>query len=268
MSKLTLERDEIQLRNEFKETGEWNTKLINDANKLQLRKLKILYNNMIREDIDEIELTDNFRDIMYDTMWQFINPEVILEFLQKIDPTIRLSYKHDIEDDVFIKPEFKHSICFKGEPGLGHYVYVKDGKPYNYFGSYENTLLVDGDDDGICHGVAMIFALHNCNHEDWKEFSKSEFPIIIGKRYVDKEDNNEVKYRRTMKQNKSNYINILKFYYYLCNDDVDWNQIVDNYFGKDKNLTEINPWYNALNEITKKTLLHYINKLDDVVIRG
>jgi hypothetical protein len=161
-----------------------------------------------------------FMDTMYKNMWQFINPDMITHMF----PQVKITYKNRVDDDKFTK-SFKDSLCFKGPEDEGHYVYItdklmSDGKTYDYHGTYEDDLLTREEDDGVCHGVAIIFALHE---------EKGRFPINIQQ-------------GRTKAENKRNYISILKLYQWLIEsglwdkalednfyDDVDW--INDPNFG-------------------------------------
>ena len=98
-------------------------------------------------------------------MWQFINPDII-EYIFKF----KMSTKDDINDDNFTE-EYKNTICFKGTPEEGHYVFV--GKDLKAYGTYESDLLFRPEDDGVCHGAAIAYALYflSQNH-NFKFFEK------------------------------------------------------------------------------------------------
>ena len=115
-----------------------------------------------RNDKDEwarVTFEPKFMKTMYDNMWNFMNTDMIKSMYG-----FKISYQRDIDNDIF-KDDHKNTICFKGDPDPsdpdnddgGHYVFVDENLiPH---GSYESELLLYDSDDGICHGVAIAFAL-------------------------------------------------------------------------------------------------------------
>ena len=115
-----------------------------------------------RNDKDEwsrVTFEPKFRKTMYDNMWNFMNTDMIKSMYG-----FKISYQRD-DNDIFTD-DHKNTICFKGDPDPsdpdnddgGHYVFV-DGNLIAH-GSYESELLAYDSDDGICHGVAIAFALN------------------------------------------------------------------------------------------------------------
>jgi hypothetical protein len=114
----------------------------------------------------------------------------------------------DVNDDIFSKSQ-KNTICFKGDPDIGgHWVYVdKKGQPQS---TYENNLIYQ-EDDGVCHGAAMIYALG---------YDKTLFPLI---------DNTKNK-----SQFKNNYRSLVSFYIYHI-ESKKWESSFNYYFQGIKN---------------------------------
>jgi len=90
--------------------------------------------------------TAEFRDKMYKNMWQFINPDVI-----KYIFNFKMSTKADINEENFTK-KYENTICFKGTPKEGHYVFV--GKDLKAYGTYERGLWCVS---WCCNCVCIIF---------------------------------------------------------------------------------------------------------------
>ena len=147
------------------------------------------------------EFSEDFRDILFDTMWTFINPELIVDIFDDLGIHIEISTKRSVNDDDFEDEKYHDTICFKGPRSKGHYVYVDENG--NDYGTFEKNLLVNDSDDGVCHGVAMIYAYNAHNKR------KTEFPIVTGRNY-------RGKYTRSNQKNLENYRTILNFYLFLC----------------------------------------------------
>ena len=109
-------------------------------------------------DIISERLTDKFVNIMYENMWQFINLDTLEEILKMNGCDVGISTKKNVNDEKFSK-KYRKTICFKGSPEEGHYVYVShNGK---VLGTYECGLISEND-DGICHGAALAAAFIEC----------------------------------------------------------------------------------------------------------
>ena len=144
---------------------------------------------------------------MYNNMWQFMNPDMMKNIFKQMNKTLKVTYKDDIEDDNFSK-KYSNSICFKGDDDEGHYVYVdKDQKAY---GTYENDLLAREIDDGVCHGVAIIFAIGESGQN-------GKFPLVISP-------------NKTRNDYKNNYISILNVYKWLIEQGYWDNALKDNFY--------------------------------------
>jgi hypothetical protein len=114
-------------------------------------------------------LTQDFVDTMKENMWQFMNGDTMQHILNLAGCQIGISYKEDVEDDDFSDERYHNTICIKGPPDEGHYVFVdEDG---DVTGTYENDLIDNEFDDGICHGGALTAALRSCGY-DVPEFNK------------------------------------------------------------------------------------------------
>ncbi len=105
-------------------------------------------------------LKDKFMDEMYNNMWSFMNPEMILSVFNQTGCNINFKLKKRVDDDDWSDDDYTNSIVFKGKRSEGHYVYID----YNgeVFGTYECDILTSIEDDGICHGFAIAAALNNC----------------------------------------------------------------------------------------------------------
>jgi len=221
-----------------------------NAQKVKIQELKNLF-ELLKEDLEtkdenddfRTEFSEGFRDILYETMWTFINPKVIKDTFVDLDINIKISFKKSIDDDDFEYKKYHNTICFKGNCDEGHYVYVDEkGEAY---GTYEKNLLVQDLDDGVCHGVAMIYA-YNLNG------GKEKFPIFLGRK-----NRGDDIYKRTPQQNLDNYRTILNFYLFLCNSEA-WKETVNIHFGND----EEDPWTEEKNKLAIKTLILYLKYLN------
>ena len=149
---------------------------------------------------------------------------------------LKITKKKRIEDDNFKDVKFANSICFKGSRKEGHYVYVdNEGKAY---GTYENNLLKRLEDDGVCHGAALIFALNESG-------SEGRFPLVIS---PDKKDDDY----------KKNYISILSLYKWLIEQGYWDKALKDNFYEvliwdkEDKTTLETKKSLQLLNKYIKR----------------
>jgi hypothetical protein len=184
----------------------------------------------------QIILVKKFRDDMYKNMWSYMNPDMMKHIFKQLNKNLKITYKDDIEDDDFTK-KFANSICFKGDEDEGHYVYVDKDK--TAYGSYENDLLTRETDDGICHGVALIFALGE-NDENKK------FPLVI-------------KPNKSRDDNKNNYISILSLYKWLIEEGY-WDKALKDNFYNDVDWIE-NEKTTKQSQKSLEILNAYINRL-------
>jgi len=176
-------------------------------------------------------LTQQFRNTMYDNMWTFMNPGMIKSMIN-----VKTSEMDDVNDDNF-ENFHKNTICFKGDIDEGHYVFVD--KNLNYFGSYEKELLSREEDDGICHGAAIAYALHSKarTKRDREKFELIDHP------------QNSDEYRH-------NYKTILNVYIYLI-ESKKWDKALEKHFYNDvhwigKTTTETQKSLQTLKEYIKR----------------
>jgi hypothetical protein len=183
-------------------------------------------------------LTAKFRKTLYDNMWGFMNLDVIQSLMTSMGCNINYTTHPNIHDDNFNKIH-KNSICFKGTYENGHYVYV-DNKREAY-GSYEKGILSRDDDDGICHGVAMIYALakNGCILEE--TFTLIDYP---------KNDN----------EFRQNYKTILNFYIFIIQKGF-WDIAMENNFYEDIN------WVKNKNKITSEQSIKSLIALKEYIPR-
>lgn len=144
--------------------------------------------------ISTIRYTAQFRDTMYDNMWQFFNTDMI----ETMYPSIRVSTICGVENDAYTRAHY-NTLCFKEpeeEDASGHYVYVtKEGEAQS---TYELNLLLRPSDDGVCHGASLIYALKGYQHPDGRMFDLVAHPDP-----------------RDVATNASNYRTILELYLHL-----------------------------------------------------
>lgn len=169
----------------------------------KLRRSLRSKNGGVRPKMKDELMSEEFVNGMYENMWQFINPDVILFILKKAGCSTKTSRQKDINDNVF-KPRHRDTICFKGSPTEGHYVYVSSEGCVT--GTYENDLICTKD-DGICHGGALAAALTNCGYNIG--------PII--------------KNPRTLAEKKTNYRTIMNTYLFIIHQGW-WDEAVRTYF--------------------------------------
>ena len=184
--------------------------------------------------MSQVIFTAEFRKIMYDNMWGFINPKMIEEMLNLKTTTIK-----GVENEKFTN-KHKNTICYKTDPNeAGHYVFVNENK--QAFSTYEKELLRRESDDGVCHGAAMIYALH-----DKKIISDDQFVLID--------------YPKTTEEYKQNYKSILEFYIYLITSGL-WDQALYNNFYNDVEPIEEDGKETTEETVTSlKTLQEYIKR--------
>lgn len=153
-----------------------------------------------------------FVDGMYDNMWGFMNLDMIRTILETAKCKVGTSEKPDVNNDDFKNALYHNTICFKHGDPSGHYVYVDEtGK---VTGTYENKLIYRAD-DGICHGAALISALHNCYPE--------KFPPLI-------------RNPRGPQQYRYNYGTIMNMYIFLIEQGW-WDIALRKHFYKDVHWT-------------------------------
>lgn len=183
----------------------------------------------------------DFMSTMYDNMWQFMNPEVIKHIFTQIGIPLKLTTKKKVDDDKWIHG-FEDSICFKGPASGGHYVYVDN--TLQHHGTYEHDILTRDQDDGVCHGVAIIYALHQEN---------GRFPIIT----VPVKSRTREDYRR-------NYISILSLYLWLIQSGLWDNAINDNFYGDVTWITVNNKITSVETQAAERALINYISYLQSI----
>jgi hypothetical protein len=156
----------------------------------------------------------NFTRDLYKNMWQFMNQDMIRTMYgaEMTKNGIHFSKMKDVDDDKFTYAlDHNDSICFKGEPDDGHWVYVDSNLIAH--STYEDKLL-KGDDDGMCHGAAMINAFESAN---------PQFQLIPRP--------------KTMAQSTQNYRNLILFYIYLI-ESHKWDKALAMHFAANVK------WYN------------------------
>ena len=173
---------------------------------------------------------------MYENMWSFMNPDMIRSIFSELGENIKITYRANVENDRFPR-SFWNSICFKGSTDNGHYVYIDDKG--HVYGTYELNLLARNEDDGICHGVAIAFAI---DHMGPKRFSINEAPA-------------------TRDDFKVNYIKILYVYKWLIERGV-WDAALAKHFYNDVHwLSTSSPPFTQESEKALIELNKYIDKL-------
>lgn len=197
-------------------------------------------------DLSQVIFTQDFMDTMYDNMWTFMNPNMINHMFG-----FKISYQKDINNDIFTD-DHKNTICFKGDPDGGHYVFVDDVKinvkikrknytTYKHHGTYESKLLARDTDDGICHGAAIAFALNFIKGR--ADMFLKEFPT-------------------TVEDYKHNYKTILTVYIEII-ENGKWDKALRANFYKDVKWIKRNK-KNTTKETQEalKTLKTYIKRFD------
>ena len=154
-------------------------------------------------EIEGINFSENFRKNMYNFMWQYFNLEVIQDIFYTLGSKEELNIQ---KYEGIIK--FKKSICFKGDDKDGHYFYVD--KNLKVHGTFESNLLNYETDDGVCHSIAIIYAL-----KDYLPKYGKLFKITVNP--------------QTKEQYKNNYLNILNFYKWLIESKI-WDYVIKYHF--------------------------------------
>ena len=181
-----------------------------------------------------------FREGIYSNMWQFMSPNMIKEIFKLDNRKLKLSSKDRIGDSNY-PPSFKNTLCFKGDPDQGgHYVYID--KNLVHHGTYEDKLLTRREDDGVCHGAAIIYALGE--NEDG-----GRFPLIP--------------YPQTREDKLTNYKSIIEVYIWLIETGY-WDKALKKKFYKD--VTWIGPKEKTTEEtqeslVLLKDYLKYLNSI-------
>ena len=176
-------------------------------NNLKIERKKILYGR-------GEYLNQNFVDNMYEYMWQFINVDTIKAILNntKCNTAVITRKLTNYYDPTKIMT-VGNTIIFEDIIGSdeGHYIYADQyGRQH---GTYENQL-IDENDDGICHGAAIYYALSNCGYN-------------LGNIYENPSNEWE---------KMQNYISILNTYLFII-DNLNWDNIVRRYFSSEYNTT-------------------------------
>jgi hypothetical protein len=170
-------------------------------------------------EIEGINFTENFRENMYNYMWQYFNLDVIQDIFYGLESKELLNIQ---KYNGMFNDKFKKSICFKGDDKDGHYFYVD--KNLKVYGTFESNLLNNETDDGVCHSIAIIYAL-----KDYLPKYGNLFKITLNP--------------QTKQQFKNNYLNILNFYNWLIESKI-WDYVIKYHFpnetvGKSKKALEL-----------------------------
>jgi hypothetical protein len=167
--------------------------------------------------LDKPIFRDEFIADMTNFMWSFINEDVVKSILNDVGlKHINIKNKADIQDDDFsisTGTDYRNSIVFKGTEDDGHYVYVDN--ELNYYGTYEDQILYNHQDDGICHGYSLLLCLVK-NDKFVTPNTISRFPLT---HYLTKKNATDAVLKNGTVFYKSyildTYIAILKLYKYL-----------------------------------------------------
>jgi hypothetical protein len=184
----------------------------------------------------QIIFTEKFRNIMYNNMWSYINPDMINDMLN-----LKVSEIKGVENEKFTQ-KHKNTICYKtAQDEAGHYVYVN--KNMEAFSTYEKELLRREIDDGVCHGASMIYAL-NDNH------------LIPNNWFV------LIDYPKNIEDHKQNYKSILNLYIYLITSGL-WDKALHKFFYNDVDWIVLDG-KNTTKQTVKslETLKEYIKRFD------
>lgn len=182
-----------------------------------------------------------FMSTMYDNMWQFMNPDMIQHIFAQLGLPLRLTKKARVTDDKW-KHGFEDSICFKGPASGGHYVYVDNSLQHH--GTYEDKILTREEDDGVCHGVAIIYGLHEEN---------GKFPLVT----IPVE-------HRTREDYRKNYISILSLYLWLIQSGLWDNAMFDNFYNDVTWIMVNNRRTSIESQRAELTLINYIIHLHSI----
>jgi len=152
-------------------------------------------------------LSQKYMKTMYDNMWTFMNLDTITSVLSQAGCQVQGSHVELIGDDESLKDRsFWGTICQKGTPDEGHYVYIdRAGKVW---GTYEMNL-TDDQDDGMCHGAAIAAALN-------------DYGVGVGLLYPEP---NAAQKRENYETIKQTYITIIENHW--------WDRALHDFFYKD-----------------------------------
>jgi hypothetical protein len=174
---------------------------------------------MSEEGLSNIIFEEEFRDCMYKNMWTYMNSDMIEHIFGQLRIPMKVGKKRGIYDKNFTKKEHYNKIVFKGSKNDGHYVYVNDeGKAY---GTIENKLLNGEEDHGVCHGVAIIYAL-NYLAPKYNPNLFIDYPILKSFKLISEP--------KTKREFKKNYIIICKLYDWLISTGLWNNALKDNFY--------------------------------------
>lgn len=149
-------------------------------------------------------MSQQFVDGMYNNMWSFFNPNICVDILKKFSVNIDISYQKDINNDHFTN-RHRNTICFKGKNTEGHYVYVKED--CQVVGTFESGLIYE-EDDGVCHGGAILAALVDNGINQFDDFCYDA---------------------ETMLEFHHNYRIIMNLYIYIIQKGW-WDEIIEHHF--------------------------------------
>jgi len=193
-------------------------------------------------------LNQNFVDEMYNNMWQYMNIDTIQAILNNAGCN-NISVNSIIVNKFYNRrkklPDNCNQIIHEYiNEEVGHYIYVD--KNCTQHGTYENNLL-HKDDDGICHGAAIYYALTECNSDKYNFF---------GQIYENSNNSQEI---------KQNYITILKVYLYII-DHLKWEEILKTYFYKKYKSIQIVNSRNLLNQLI--VYLEFVNNNNNNIMNN
>jgi hypothetical protein len=164
-------------------------------------------------------LEQEFVDGMYKNMWNFMNPNTIKYILTEIGLKINV-LMIDKNIDPLENKKYANSICFKGDENSGgHYVYIS--KERKVWGSYEKQILLKYD-DGMCHGVAILFAILKNPNKDKIKNNLEKLGFIPTLRVLTSAN-------LSFKLFIRNYINILTLYKFIIEKGY-WDSALKIYF--------------------------------------
>ena len=180
-----------------------------------------------------------FTDKLYETMWQFINEDMMRSMYTRS----RINYTtHATDDDDNFTPDQANSICFKGPRDDGHWVYIDHN--LRAHSTYEDKLILPAD-DGVCHGAAMINAFERRSRHFRQDFSLIPNP-------------------RNQQELKQNYKTIL-FYYIMLITTGKWDRALRKNFANEVNWIR-HDYGDGVVETTTESLQSY-KKLSEEYIR-
>lgn len=173
-----------------------------------------------------------FVDKMFKYMWSYVNKDMIKSMFKNKINNYGLTFKtkKDINDDNWIEG-YRNTITFKGNINTGgHWVFVDD--QLNAHSTYEKMLLYD-DDDGTCHGAAMIYAFR---------YNVSKFPLVD--------------FPSSKRDYLTNYRSLISFYKWLITSGK-WDKALKIYFPNEVE------WINDTTSKESQKALKYLNQFLD-----